>query len=250
MGAVFDQAIATPGIFWLAGVLLIAGLVRGFSGFGSALIFVPVAGFYLPPAQVIGIITLMGIPSAMALLPTAWGPSDKSQVSILAGMSMVFVPIGIYLMVQLDGETVRWIVAAVATVTLIALISGWRYSRELEAPGLAAVGSAAGIVGGMTGMAGPVVILFYLAGTRGVEMVRANTILFMAATDLIVAVNLVFRGLVGAQTLVLAMVLSVPYITTTLIGQALFKPHFAKAYRVLAYSVIGVAIVVGLPIWG
>ena len=35
-----NDALALPGIGWLMIVLLLAGLVRGFSGFGSALIII------------------------------------------------------------------------------------------------------------------------------------------------------------------------------------------------------------------
>ena len=51
------QAWATPGLIWLLVAIGIAGIVRGFTGFGTALIFVPVAGIFLSPAIVIGVIT-------------------------------------------------------------------------------------------------------------------------------------------------------------------------------------------------
>ena len=47
------QALATEGLWALCLIYLAAGVVRGFSGFGTALIVVPVAGIYLEPAQII-----------------------------------------------------------------------------------------------------------------------------------------------------------------------------------------------------
>lgn len=243
------QAFATQGFYWLALTIFAAGLIRGFTGFGSALIFVPVAGLYLPPAQVIGLITLMGVASSAALLPRAWGQADKREISILALATFFFVPVGVAIMAGLDSVVVRWLVALVAAVTLLALVAGWRYHGKLGAFGLSTVGGAAGLTGGLTGMAGPVIILFYLANARNVATVRANIILFLAATDVIILGNLLWYNLLGMPIIVLGLVLAVPYIITTLIGQAAFRVEYGRAYRLLAYGVIALAVVTGLPIW-
>ena len=43
------QALAQPGLGWLFAAALVAGVVRGFSGFGTAMAFMPVAGAILSP---------------------------------------------------------------------------------------------------------------------------------------------------------------------------------------------------------
>ncbi|MEM6467913.1 MAG: sulfite exporter TauE/SafE family protein, partial [Pseudomonadota bacterium] len=111
------------------------------------------------------------------------------------------------------------------------------------------IGAAAGVIGGMTGLTGPVVILFYLAGQAVAQSVRANTILFLAALDVVLIANLVWQGAVTLDLLMLAGLLAIPYATTTLLGQRLFHPDYEKTYRNVAYAVIGLAVVSGLPVW-
>jgi len=243
------QVWATPGILWLALTIGAAGLVRGFTGFGTALIFVPVAGIFLPPATVIGVITLTGIASTSALLPKAWGQADRREVGVLALAALVTVPVGLWLLTRLDTSMVRWIVAIVAVITLTSLVSGWRFSGRMSRPGLAAIGGVAGVIGGLTGLTGPAVILFYLAGQAAVASVRANTILFLAALDVVIVANLLWQDSIAWSTLVLALVLAVPYFITTLIGQSLFDPRHERLYRWAAYGVIAIAVISGLPIW-
>lgn len=242
-------ALATPGLEWLALTIGIAGFVRGFTGFGTALIFVPVAGIFLPPAQVIAVITLTGVASTAALLPRAWGQADLRQVALLAFAALLTVPLGLVIMDRLDAVSVRWIVSGVAGTTLLALVLGWRYGGHVSWPGLVAIGAAAGVVGGMTGMTGPVVILFYLSGHGLVQLVRANTIVFLSALDVVIVVNLLWRGDAEWVAVWLAGILAVPYFLTTLAGQALFAPARQKLYRYAAFTVIGIAVVSGLPIW-
>ena len=250
MPDILAQAWATPGLFWLALTIGVAGIVRGFTGFGTALIFVPIAGIFLPPETVIAVMVLTGVASTAVLIPRAWRQGARAEVGLLAVAAMITVPLGLMLLDQLSEVAVRWIVAAVAGTTLAVLVAGWRFSGQVTLSGLLLIGAAAGVIGGMTGITGPVVILFYLAGQSAAQRVRANTILFLAALDVVIFANLMIRGTVGAPEVALAVTLAVPYFITTLIGQALFDPKFERIYRWAAYGVIALAVVSGLPLWG
>jgi uncharacterized protein len=242
------SALALPGLGWMGLALVAAGLVRGFTGFGTALIFVPVAGQFLPMAEIIMVMALTGLFSMAALVPRAWKSADRGEVASLAFAAALCVPLGVWLLSLLDGLTIRWIVSVVVALTLVAVMTGWRWQGRLGWPGRFAIGAGAGTVGGMTGLTGPVVIMFYLANASSANMVRANTILFLAALDVVLVVNLSLFGYVSAQTLWIAAIMVLPYLIFTLVGQALFDPGHEKAYRVVAYGVVGLALVSGLPV--
>lgn len=244
------QVWSTPGLIWLALTIGVAGVVRGFCGFGTALIFVPIAGIFLPAETVITIVVLMGVASNIVLIPRAWRQGARGEVGLLALAAMVTVPLGLILLDQLSEIAVRWMVAGVAGTTLAVLVAGWRFSGQVNLIGLLLIGAAAGVIGGMTGITGPVVIMFYLAGQSAAQRVRANTILFLAALDVVIVANLLLRDTVGLPEVMLALTLAVPYFVTTLIGQALFDPKHERMYRAVAYAVIALAVIGGLPLWG
>ena len=77
MPDIIAQVWATPGLPWIVLAISLAGIVRGFAGFGTALIFVPVAGIFWPPETVIAVIALTGIASTAALIPRAWRQSAQ-----------------------------------------------------------------------------------------------------------------------------------------------------------------------------
>ncbi|MEL7255991.1 MAG: sulfite exporter TauE/SafE family protein [Pseudomonadota bacterium] len=249
MPEALTTALATPGLIWLMLAIGVAGLVRGFSGFGTALIFVPVANIFLDPKQVIVVIALTGIASNAVILPRAWRQGSRGEVGMLVAAALLTVPLGLWLLDLLDPITIRWIIAGVAGGMLAALIAGWRYSGVVNMPTILGIGAAAGVIGGLTGLTGPVVILFYLAGQAVAQSVRANTILFLAALDVVLIANLIWQGAVRWDLLALACILSIPYATTTLLGQRLFRPDYEKTYRNVAYAVIALAVISGLPIW-
>lgn len=245
----FAAALATPGLAWLLLVISAAGMVRGFAGFGTALIFVPVANIFLEPKQVIAVIVLTGIASNAVILPRAWREGDRGEVGWLLLAAVLAVPLGLTLLENVDKTTLRWVVTCVAGGMLVALVTGWRYSGAVTRPALLATGAAAGAVGGMTGLTGPAVILFYLAGQALAQSVRANTILFLAALDVVILLNLILAGGVTWELVVLATILAIPYAATTVIGQHLFDPRHERLYRFVAYGVIALAVVSGLPLW-
>lgn len=243
------EALATPGLIWLIVTISVAGIVRGFSGFGTALIFVPVANVFLPAADVIAVMTVTGIGSLLALVPRAVKTAELKDLSVLAGAAIVTVPLGLWLLTLLPHEVIRWSVAGIAGSLLAALVLGWRFVGKINAGRLIGIGGASGVIGGMTGLTGPVVILFYLAKGARAEMVRANTIIFLAVLDVVIVVNLLAKGMIGLTHLWLGLILCVPYFVTSKIGQSLFDPNYEKTYRTMAYLVIALAVVTGLPIW-
>lgn len=242
-------ALQSEGLLYLAAIYLIAGVVRGFTGFGTALIVVPVAGIFLAPAEILVMIAVSGVLSNILLLPNAWTEGDRGEVGILALAAVIGVPIGVALLSVLDPLAVRWTVSAIVAVTLIAVISGWQWKGRLNTAGFGTIGASAGVLGGLTALSGPVVIIFYLANARKAASVRANMILFLGALDVLVILNVFWGGVASWTAVWLGLLVSVPYLMAIRVGQALFDPSRERAYRLCAYAVVAGAMVTGLPIW-
>jgi len=250
MAEALGAALAVPGLYWLALTMLIAGVVRGFAGFGTALVFMPVAGLFLPPAEAVTVMVLSGVLSAVVLVPRALPLADRREVAVLAGAAVLCAPLGLWALTRVDPVALRWVVAVAAGATLAALVAGWRYPGRVGPAGLGAIGASAGVLGGMTGLTGPPVILFYLAGPGLAATVRANTILFLAVLDAGLVVQILGAGIVGARGLALGGLMALPYAVGMAIGVRLFRPGQEAAYRRVAHGVIGGAILAGLPLWG
>lgn len=243
------SALQTEGLIYLGLAFLIAGVVRGFTGFGTGMIVIPIGAMLMPLPHVILILAFAGMGAAVSLLPKAWPVAQKGEVLKLSGAAILTMPLGISLLILLDPIVLRWALTFVIFALIACLIGGWRYNAQLKTTGLLATGGAAGIVGGTTGLTGPVVILFYLASANAVNVIRANTILFLAILDVAIAVNILWRGLADLSLLVTALIVTVPYFFASLIGQALFDPDKERMYRAAAYAiVIGVA-VISMPIF-
>ncbi|MFW5655126.1 MAG: sulfite exporter TauE/SafE family protein [Roseicyclus sp.] len=243
-------ALAEPGLPFAAAVSLLAGLVYGFAGFGSALIFIPLATLVLPPALAIAAFSLSAFASLVTVVPGAWPVAERRAVAVMLGVSILVTPLGVLVLRLAPEEVLRSIVAVLTLATLAALAAGWRVPVGAGLGARAGVGALSGLAGGATGLNGPPVILFNL-GTEGqpVAVTRANLAVFLTLSSLSILPQLWAQGLLPARAIGIGAVLLVPYGIGTWAGVRLFRPERAGLYRRIAYALIGGAGLAALPVW-
>ncbi|MCH2075468.1 MAG: TSUP family transporter [Rhodobacteraceae bacterium] len=243
------MAISSLEALMLAAAVTLAGLVRGFSGFGSAMIFMPVAGRIVGPFEAILIFTVVDFFGPIPLLPRALRDGALREVAWLLAFVALALPVGMWLLTISDPAVFRWVVSIAVFVLLVALIGGFRHRLPFNLPTLGGTGLVAGLLGGLSGLGGPPVILLYLASNRATELIRANTLIFLVGFDVIMSVALLAFGRFDLGLVLIGLVLLVPYTLAGLLGQRLFDPARAGVYRAVAYLIIGASALQGLPIW-
>ncbi|SIN96553.1 sulfite exporter TauE/SafE family protein [Vannielia litorea] len=242
-------ALAVPGVVWVLVAAGAAGLAYGFAGFGAALIFMPVAAARVGPVEAVTLEACMGLASVVTVLPRALKLADTRDTGILLAASLIGLPVGVWLLKVADPEAMRWGICAVAAATLCALVAGWRRKTRDSAGALLGVGAASGVLGGATGLTGPVMILFKLSGKASAAEVRASTIAFLTLLSMLLLPMLWVQGLIRAEALWLAVLVVPVYAVGALTGQALFRPQNEALYRRVAYGLIGLAVAMSLPVW-
>lgn len=243
-------ALATQGLVLLILAQLAAGLIYGFAGFGAALIFIPLASIYVGPQVAVGAMAVTSIGSIVTVLPRAWAEADRPRVMwMLVPAFLAMVP-GVWLLRTLDVTVLRWIISAVIAVALGAMILGLRREMAPTRGVLAGIGVGSGLVGGVTGLTGPIVILFNLSGREDARQMRANTLCFLTLLGSLSIPQLAFQGLMPPHVLWLGALLLPVYMVGTLIGRRFFHPNRQALFRLLGYVVIAGVVLVGLPIWG
>jgi uncharacterized membrane protein YfcA len=249
LSSAFSQALAQPGLVLLVLAAAMAGLARGFSGFGSGLVYMPIAGMVLPPAQAVAVLVVMDLIGPLANVPGALKIGSLREVGTLALGMLAGVPVGLWALVAVAPEAFRWIISVLSLLTVAALVAGWQWRGGRGPRVTAGAGFVAGIVGGATAMPGPPVILYYMTSPMPVAQIRANLTLFLVLLDVLLVLVL---GAMGRLTLPLALLsglLLVPFSLANMAGSMLFRPDRVAIYRGLTWSMIAVSALVGLPLW-
>ena len=81
----------------LCAVAFVSGTARGFSGFGSALIFMPLASSIAAPRLVAALLLVIDLIAAAPLLPDAWRKADRKATAVIVLGALIGVPVGTYL---------------------------------------------------------------------------------------------------------------------------------------------------------
>src|SRR3954463_9199285 len=96
----------------LCAVAFISGTARGFSGFGAALIFMPLASSLAAPRLVAALLLVIDFVAAAPLIPNTWKHADRRATSVMVAGALIGVPVGTLLLSRLDPVTTRWIISA------------------------------------------------------------------------------------------------------------------------------------------
>lgn len=251
MTAMLDAALPVLADWRLLAAALataIAGLMRGYSGFGTAVILAPVYSLLWGPRAGVPVMLLMELLVSLQLLPGAIKDAEKRVVLPLGGAAAVATPFGAWILLTADGEALRRFIGGFVLVFGLLLMSGWRYHGSRPLPLNIAVGTMAGLLKGSTGMSGPPVILYLLAGLEEAKRHRANLILFFGTIAVVSVIPPVLGGLVDLPVWVrLAVLLPVMAISVP-IGARLFRVVPDRLYRPFAMGVLLVA--GGLALFG
>jgi uncharacterized membrane protein YfcA len=244
----FAAALADRRIYAAAAVAGLAGLVRGFSGFGGAMIYMPlVAAVYDPRIAAVTILVVDFLATTPFALPEVRRCNWREVWPITFAMA-VGVPFGTWALIALDPIVLRWCIAIVVLSLLPPLAIGWRYHGEPRMPITLAVGLFAGVSAGAVQIAGPPVILYWLSRVGSAVSVRANVMVFFMLCGVVLVAAYAWEGLFTAQTLALSLMLGIPYLLGVGIGSFFFRSASDVIYRRVAYLIIAAAALLSLPV--
>jgi uncharacterized protein len=212
-------------------IAALAGVIRGITGFGGAMVMSPPLALLLGP--------LVAVPVALLLEALAGTPmliQNRALVRwrvigpILAA-SFVTVPLGVYILITVDPQLMRRIIAATVIGFALLLLRGWRFAGQHRLATGVGLGGLAGVMVGATSMGGPPVILYLLAGPDRIETTRANLTFFVAGISFAGLVMLWIAGVLNVRVLILGAALAPGYYLGMVVGSRLFARFNDTRFR-------------------
>jgi uncharacterized membrane protein YfcA len=158
--------------------------------------------------------------------------------------AVVGAPLGNIVLTLAAPEPMRWAISAIVLTAVALLASGWRFHGQWRAPVTLGIGATSGFLNGLSGMAGPPIAFYYLAGNETATRVRANLTTYFIFVDLAALVVFLARGLVEWDTGVLGLFLTPAVVAGGLLGEKLFPLASEAFYRRLALGLL-VAVAIG-----
>jgi len=246
--SLFAAAIADQR-FWLAlAIATLAGVVRGFSGFGSALIYMPLVAAVYDPRVAAVTLLLIDTAGAAPFALRAFPQCTRREVLPIFIAAAIAVPFGTLALKVIDATVLRWFMALMVLSLLGILMSGWRYRGRLNLPLTVSVGLFSGFGGGAVQIAGPAVIIYWLGTANSAATVRANLLVYFLLLDATLCVVYWWQSLFTADLLALSVLLAIPFFVATAVGAFFFAGTSDRLYRRIACAIIAAAALISLPL--
>ena len=227
----FGEAFSIAELVVVAVAACFAGFLRGFLGFGGALVIILVLNVVLGPLAALPIACLSGMPSTLQLLPVAVRLSERAFVLPFGLSSFAVAPLGTWILVSVDPAVMKIAISTMVLVLVAMLYRGWRFAAGSSVPALMVAGSLTGLVQGSAGVGGPPAVAMALSRPGSAEQQRANVIGVVTALSLCALVPMWYNGLFTAKVIVLSLAIVPIYSATTWFGARYFSAGGTKHYR-------------------
>ena len=242
--------IPLSGIATLIAATLLGGLVRGFTGFGFAMVFMPLASLVIGPVAALGLIWFIDVLFAVPIAARAARRAEWREVLPLLVTASLALPVGVWLLIWLDRETMRWTLAALVLTAVALMASGWRYHGRPGVPLSLGVGVLSGLFNGMASLGGMPLAVFWLGAQRNDRhKTRANLLTFFGLSTVISGVTLWLTGILTWAAALMAAPLLIVYGAGLWAGTHAFGLASETTFRRIAFLVIFLSAVVSLPLW-
>ncbi len=231
---------------WLIAIFTVslAGFIRGFSGFGSAMIIIPVLSlvFGTHAAATVAIVT--ETLASAGLIPGAIRKAEWRSVAPMAMAGIIMVPVGAYALAQVEPILISRVVSIIVMIVAVLMLAGWQFASKPMLSKILGAGAISGALTGIGGMGGPPVVLYFLSrNTDQVDVGRANCIAHLSLVQVIALGIYVYGGLMTGESLRLSLWLTLPFCLGVFLGSYGFKGVDSTFYRNVVLSFL---LIVGL----
>jgi len=227
----------TPYLF-LQVVVFTAGLTQGFTGFGSALVMLPLLSLILEVKTVVPLVTLLGI-FINALLFLKLGPyASWTRIRTLFFASLPGVFCGVYVLTTSSARFLQVVIGVVLILFPSFLMAREIPEREINAGWSWPVGFLSGLLSGSISAGGPPVIIYAAMQPWSKISVKSTLVGFFLLTSVTAAAVQAGGGFVTVRVLLYFGAGLPALVTGVLTGSWLFERVDSEAYRKVLYVLL------------
>lgn len=230
---------------------ILAGCISGLTGFGFALVSVPLLLFVYDPTTVVTLTAVIAVFTTVAVVWDSWSYARKRLVFALLFPSFFGIVAGIEVLKAADPGYIRLGVGVLVVLFALLLLKEIRVPGTEKWWGLIVAGFSSGALSTSTGLGGPPVVL--LLASRGLHKraFRGSSALYFLVLSALVLATLVLRGLVDDSDIPVALALIPAAIVGKLAGTALVERVSEETFRriTLVFTLLTGALGVATALW-
>ena len=217
---------------WIAvAACALAGIVRGFAGFGLSALAMAALATLIPPVELIPVFWFLEMSASLVLMKGGWADADRRTAITLMIASAIGLPLGLLATFALDSETSKVVALLLLIALAAAQLSRVRLPALATRPGTAATGLSAGIITGLAGAGGMFVALYALVRDLPARTMRGTLNIYLLGAGVLGLVTHLALGTMDQTSATRGIVLMAPTLAGVALGRALFTPRWETYYK-------------------
>ena len=221
----------SPSLLAAQAIILFAFFFRSFSGFGGALLSIPLLALLFPLKFIVPVESCLEVALSILLVPGAIGKVDRANLLRLFAGAVPGSLVGVFLLASWANRHMEIMLGvAVIGVGLFFLRNAPSRAVVSSRWGLVA-GLAGGLLGGMFGTSGPAYVAFLSSQALDKAAFRATLIVLFAVEYAWRLGLYAHQGLLDTQGLQLALTLLPALVAATLLGHFVHLRAGEKVFR-------------------
>lgn len=229
-------------LFICLGVILLAGLVRGFSGFALSALIMAGLVVIIPPIQLIPVCFILEAVASLLMIRGGIKDADMKIVWGLVIGSSIGAPIGLYATNVLPIENSKLVALCVLLILATAQLLSLQFKFLSTTLGLYLSGITAGIVTGLASIGGMVVALYVISQDIPARRIRASLVMYLFLGIITSSIYLYLYDMLTIIALKRALLFTPFVIAGVLVGSWIFRPSLETFYkRFCLFLLVGLA---------
>ncbi len=230
---------------WIATAVGLAALIRAFTGFGFAMLVVPVFSLLLTPGDAVVLSAVLAFILGLVSYRSWWGLFPGAPVIPMLAGACLGTAVGVWFLSSLSVVEFQLWIGLLVVVASVALARFQPNERPASHPVAMGTGVASGLMNGAFAIPGPPVILYVVATLTDPVQSRAFLMMFFFGSSVVSLLMFAAAGLVTPRPFQLLWVAIPAMWLGNLLGNWAFRRYAGGAYRPF---VVGLCILIGLSI--
>ena len=227
-------------------IILIAAIVMGMTGFGFALIIIPLFLLFMDAKVVVVYNIVLG---TIVCIPVLWQSRKYlkfSKITILVVSCILGLPVGIYILSHVSSPVLKLLIASMVIIFALLLALGISYKFKREWIGFIVSGLIGGMLMPSIGLGGPPVILFLINQDWEKNVFRANLNAFFIIIGIATFLAMGASRVVNTNTILTSFILVPPLLIGVFIGLKLLPRIDSVWFKRISTGVLILSGVLGV----
>lgn len=208
----FADWLAHPLFFFIPVIIFVAYIIFGMTGFGSAVVCVPLLAYFFPLKFVIPFVCILDILASGLTGLKNIQHIDKKEVGLLVPFMLLGITLGTTLLVHLSQRHLLMALAAFIFVYGVYLLFNPQIRTQIHQKWVVVFGTSGGIFGALFGTGGPIYMIYLSNRLSHTGQLRATMSTIISVSTILRVILFALSGLLWEKAFLYLLPMAIPLV--------------------------------------